>query len=279
MPSVRTRGAPCAPLLPQCSFQRQIPLPIGRRPIGEHARLRQCGDLARELLRGGQRLARLDHAAGEPHGQRLVGVDRAAGEDHVQRPPHADDARQAHGATVDQRHAPAAAEDAEHGVALGHAQVGQQGQLEAAGDGVSAYRGDQRFGQAHPRRPHGTGRATVGRQRVAARGIADGGQVRPGAEMAARAAQHRHPQRVIRGEAFEGIEQRGGGRPVDRVAARRAVEQDRADRAVGLEQHGCVGHGRSPRLGDLPDATPAVARAAFRRGEDGCRAAGAAPMP
>lgn len=278
MPSAKTMGVPCA-LLPQRGVQRKCPLRVDRCPVREHAQLRQRGDLARELLRGGQRLAGPDHAAGQPHCQGLVGVDRAAGEDHVQRPPHADDARQAHGAAVDQRHAPAAAEHAEHGIVLHHPQVGQQGQFEAPGDGVSADRGNQRFGQGHPGRPHRAGCAAVGHERVAARGIADGGQIGAGAEMAARAAQHRHAQRVIGGKALEGIEQRGGSRPVDGVAARRAVEQDCADRAIGLEQHGCVGHGRSPRRGDPPDATPAAAKPASRPGDGARRAACAAPRP
>ena len=61
----------------------------------------------------------------------------AAGEDQVERAALADQARQAHRAAVDQRHAPAAAEDAEHRVFVGHAQVAPQRQLEPAGDGVA----------------------------------------------------------------------------------------------------------------------------------------------
>ena len=48
-----------------------------------------------------------------PMRERLVGLDHPPGEDHVQRAAEADDPRQALGAAVDQRHAPAALGEAE----------------------------------------------------------------------------------------------------------------------------------------------------------------------
>ena len=48
-----------------------------------------------------------------PMRERLVGADRPAGEDQVERAAGADQPRQPHGAAVDERHAPAPAEDAE----------------------------------------------------------------------------------------------------------------------------------------------------------------------
>ena len=65
-----------------------------------------------------------------------------------------DQPRQAHGAAVDQRHAPAAAEHAEHGVLLGDAQIAPQRELEPARNGVARDRGDHRLGQAHARGAH-----------------------------------------------------------------------------------------------------------------------------
>jgi len=65
---------------------------------------------------------------------------------------------------VDQRHPPAAAEDPEHGVGLGHPQVAPQRQLEATGDGVARHRGNHRLGQHQPARAHR--RIAVGRQPV-----------------------------------------------------------------------------------------------------------------
>jgi hypothetical protein len=53
-----------------------------------------------------------------PQGPDAPRLDRPAGEDQVHRMAHADQPRQAHRAAVDQRHAEAAAEDAEGRVAL-----------------------------------------------------------------------------------------------------------------------------------------------------------------
>jgi hypothetical protein len=70
---------------------------------------------------------------------------------------HADQPRQAHRAAVDQRHAEAAAVDAEVRVLLHHAQVAPERQLHAAGHRGAADGGDHRLGQQQARRPHRAG--------------------------------------------------------------------------------------------------------------------------
>ena len=71
-------------------------------------------------------------AVGEPDRQRLGGADRAAVRIKVHRAADADEARQPDGAAVDQRHAPAPAEDAEDRRLLGDAQVAPERELEPA---------------------------------------------------------------------------------------------------------------------------------------------------
>jgi hypothetical protein len=87
------------------------------------------------------------HAVGQPHGQGLGRLHLAPGQDQVHGMAHAHQARQAHGAAVNQRHAKAAAVHAEVGVLLHHPQVTPQRQLHAAGHGGAADRRDHRLGQ------------------------------------------------------------------------------------------------------------------------------------
>ena len=81
-------------------------------------------------------------------------VDHAAGEDHVERAAEADDAGQALGAAVDQRHAPAALRVAERGALGGDAQVAPQRQLQAAREAEAGDRGDRRLGRRQAREAH-----------------------------------------------------------------------------------------------------------------------------
>src|SRR5206468_995614 len=74
----------------------------------------------------------LDQAVREPHAERLLARHTPPGEDHVHRLAVADEPRQAHRAEVDQRHAPAPAEDAEDGVRGRDAEVAPERQLEPA---------------------------------------------------------------------------------------------------------------------------------------------------
>src|SRR3546814_17210354 len=75
-------------------------------------------------------------------------------QDHVERTTLADDAWQAHGATVDQRHPPAPAEHAEDGGALDHAQIAHQRRFQSSGHGVATDRRNHRFAEKHPAWPH-----------------------------------------------------------------------------------------------------------------------------
>ena len=77
--------------------------------------------------------------------KRFGAADRAAGQDQVDRLGMADQPRQADGAEIDQRHAEAAAEDAEGGVLGDDAHVGPQRELHAAGDREAFDRGDHGF--------------------------------------------------------------------------------------------------------------------------------------
>ena len=81
-----------------------------------------------------------------------------------------DDARQAHGAEVAQRHPEAAAEHPEDGVLGGDAQVAPERELDAAGHGVALDGGDDGLAQREPGGAH--------RARARRRGWA-GGPPRP----------------------------------------------------------------------------------------------------
>ena len=70
-----------------------------------------------------------DHTIDQPDLEGLRGGHGTAGDDHVLRPAQADHARQPDRTAVDQRHAPAAAEHAEHRVLLGHPQVAPEREL------------------------------------------------------------------------------------------------------------------------------------------------------
>ncbi len=94
-----------------------------------------------------------DDAVGEPDLERLGGADGAAREDEIERAAEADEAREADGAAVDQRHAPAAAEDAQRRVLLDDAEIAPERELEPAGHRVPADGGDHRLAEEHARGP------------------------------------------------------------------------------------------------------------------------------
>jgi hypothetical protein len=129
-------------------------------------------------------------------------------------------------APVDQRHAPAPAEHAEHRVLGGHAQVAPQGQLQPAGDRMALDCGNDRLGQGHAGRSHRTIAAFFD---AVAPALRDGLEVGPGAEGAAGAGEYRDRLRVIDIECPKGLGQRLGGRAVHRVAEPRAVDGDDGD--------------------------------------------------
>ena len=197
----------------------------------------------RELDRRVARPPALGQAVREAHAERLLARDAASGEDHVHRLAVADEPWQAHRAEVDQRHAPAPAEDAEDGVRGGDAEVAPQRQLESARDRVPLDRGDDRLSEQHARRPHGPVPVlaeNVLPERVdqgAAPELAGGDrlQIGAGAERAARAGQDRDRERLVRVEAAKRPHQRRRGRVVDRVAHLGPVDGDDGDFAVRLE--------------------------------------------
>ena len=63
-------------------------------------------------------------AVGKPYAQRLGAADRASRENEIDRLGMTDQSRQPDGAEIDQRHAEAAAEDAEYGVLGDDAHIG-----------------------------------------------------------------------------------------------------------------------------------------------------------
>src|SRR5439155_16269465 len=92
------------------------PLLVGGEAIGAEAALREAGELVGQLDRGVARPPALDQTVREAHAERLLARHAPPGEDQVHRLAVADEAGEAHGTEVDQRHAPAPAEDAEDGV-------------------------------------------------------------------------------------------------------------------------------------------------------------------
>src|SRR5258706_8817569 len=146
-------GKAVVPLLAHRLAERQRLLHVGRAPVGAHAGLRKARDLVRHGLGELARLALGHDVLAGTDAQRLVRRHLAPGEDDLHRASHADDARQAHGAAVDQRHAPAPAIDAEVRRFLHHAQVAPERELEAAGDRGTRDRGDHRLVELEARRP------------------------------------------------------------------------------------------------------------------------------
>lgn len=88
----------------------------------------------------------------------LVGGNLAAGEDDLERAPGADETRQTHGAAVEERHAPAAAVDAEISRFFHHADVAPKRDFETAGDRRAGNRRDHRLVEFEPCRPQRTAR-------------------------------------------------------------------------------------------------------------------------
>ena len=147
---------------------------------------------------------------------------------------------QSHRAAVDQRHAPAPAEHAEHGVARRDAQVAPQRELEPARDREAFDRGDDRLREQHARRPHRS--VAVGHAPVAA-AVADRLEVGARAERAAGAGEHRDVVRVVGVEVAERIGEERRGRAVDRVAHLGAVDRDDRDATLVFDVDG---HDGSP---------------------------------
>jgi hypothetical protein len=153
-----------------------------------------------------QGLARGDNPVAQSHLQRLGRHHLAPGKDEVHRVPHADQARQAHRAAIDQGHTKSAAIDTKIRVLFHHPHIAPQRQLHAAGhcgaaDGSHHRLGQQQTGGSHRSlarlcrqnrnrgaRPSAQSPGLLGRQSRA------GQQVPAGTEMAVRTMEHRHPR-------------------------------------------------------------------------------------
>ena len=144
------------------------------------------------------------------------------------------DPRQPHRPAVDQRHAPAAAEDAEHRVLLDDAQVAPQRQLQPAGDGVAGDRGDHRLAQQHPRGAHRP--VAVGRDAVALGASPAAFRFAPAQNVPP--APHSTPTRASSSasNARNASASASAVGAVDRVADLRLVEDHRRDGTVALDR-------------------------------------------
>ena len=212
--------------------------------VGVDRRLRQLGDLGRQLQRPLEAPAARRDLVDEPDPLGLGGADDAAGDDHLHRATHADDPRQALRATVGEADVPAPAGDAEAGVLVGDPDVAPAGPLEPAGVGDAVDGGDHRLVEVGPagRAEHagalaaGVGGELLrreGEEAVLARG--PGRDVAAGAEGAfAGAGQHRDLGFVVVAERGPGVLQLARGLRRDRIHLVRAVERHDRDRPASL---------------------------------------------
>ncbi len=183
-------------------------------------------------MRDGQRFTHRHDAVGQADLHRLVCVNGPASEDQVHGPRVTDHPRKPNRPAIDQRHAPATAEDAEDRVLLDHPQVGKQRQLQATGHRVTGDRRDKRLGQGHATRAHRSGAVRVNLRPT--RLVGDRRQVGTRTKRAASAVQDRHSECVVGLELFEGCQQLRGHRAVHRVASVRRIQRDRADVVVDV---------------------------------------------
>ncbi len=220
----------------QCVLEGQAPLRECRRPVGAQADLGERSDSACELERLGEGGALGDDAIDEAPCERLGGVDRSAGEEHVHCPAVADEAWEAHGPAVDERHPPPAAEHAEHRRGGGDTEVAPEGEFEASGDRVPLDGGDDRFRGGRAGDPEHRGAVRV----ICGVGAVHLVEVEPGAERPVRSGEDGDVGLLVRLEGGEGLDEgrRRGQR--DGVPPRRAVDHHDGDRAPVFHsnQHG-----------------------------------------
>jgi hypothetical protein len=245
--------AAVVPLLDQRLANRQAVLADGRAAVGAHAGLGEARDLLGQRLGLVARLALRHHVFAQADGEAFLRRHLAPGQDDLQRPALADDARQAHRAAVDQRHAPAPAIDAEIGRLFHHPEIAPQRKLHAACDRRPGDRGDHRLVELEPagaERPAGDVAA------IGAVGLAPGNikfaervlgvqrgdelEVPAGAERPALAPEHRDGGLGIGVELEKGLGQRIGAVGVHGIAGFRAGMDDGPDGAVPLDTHAHV---------------------------------------
>src|SRR5215218_4064146 len=221
-------------------------LQIDRAAIGAHAALRKPGDLMRERLSRGAALAIRHHTLAQTDTMAFIRHHLASCEDEIQRGAASDNARQPHGAPIDQRHAPAPAIHAHVGALFHHAQVAPQRQLHAARDRRAGNCGDHGFGELQPRRSHRPARdRSLTRRKIQRRHWILLAQLRsrvfqiePRTKRAARAPQHCYRLRLVAIEREQGFGQRVGTRRVHRVARLDSAANDRCHGAIAFDAEG-----------------------------------------
>ena len=235
---------PAAHFIGDGVFLFEVPLPQRGEPVRAHAGLRKPRDVFGKRNGVRARLAFRHQTVGEAHAQRFFAADRAAGENEVHRLRMPDQPGKADGAEIDQRHAEAAAIDAEDRILGDHAQIGPQRQLHAAGHRKTFHRGDHRFGQPQPARPHRRdGRVAADLALLAGIACRHRLQIGAGAKISAGAGEHRDRRAVIGVEGEKRIEQFSRGQAIDGVAAMRAIDGDDGDGAVAFDEDGVgIGH-------------------------------------
>ena len=224
---------PCPALDRERAGEREVPLRVDRRPVVAQARLGQRGELVAQRHRGvagGARRAR----PGSPSPRRNASSARTARPVRIRSSagPWPMMPRQAHGAAVDERHAPPSAEHAEHRVVGRHAEVAPQRELEAARDRVALDRRDHRLGRA------ACGSGPSARRRRARRELT---RSPPGSDIAlrsapaqkvpSRAGEHRDRERVVGVEARR--TRRRSASAVGRSTALRASGRSMVTTATG----------------------------------------------
>src|SRR5215813_862737 len=145
-------GARC-PLALQPLAHRLSPGAIDRSAVRSHARLWETGDLQRHCLGRRPRLAMWDDLLAKADAVAFLGRHLASRHDNLQRLANTHQARQPHGAAIDQRHAPAPTIDAEVGALRHHAHVAPHGELHAARHGWALHRSDHGLRQFQARGP------------------------------------------------------------------------------------------------------------------------------
>src|SRR5580658_2151706 len=219
----------------------------GGAAVGAGADLREARDLARQRLGLRARAAFGRHIFAEADAQAFLGRYFPPGEDDLERASLADDARQAHRAAVDQRHAPAPAIDAEICALRHDAEIAPEPELHAAGHGRALDRGDDGLVELEPRRAEGTPRnlgAVAARarhgdvelaQRILVVERADIFEIPAGAERAARAIEDRDRCRLVGVEGKKSGSERIGAGGVHGISRLGPVVNDGPDCAVFLD--------------------------------------------
>ena len=207
---VNQRFAAVVPLLDEGVANGQALAPDRRAPVRADAHRREGGDVVRQFLRLRADLAIRHDIFAEADPETLLRGNLATSQDDLERTTLADDAREPHGAAVDQGHTPAPAVNAKVSVFLHHPEVAPQRELHPPGDGRAGHGRNDRFVQLEPRRAQRTprdfaavaarpgGRNVELAQRMASIERADVLQVPSGAEGASFAEEHRDACRLIR---------------------------------------------------------------------------------